>query len=171
MATTVTDYWNNISALNIFNLHTHIHTHAFTHLQTHTWSHSPLISSTNVQLSFSPSLSVSFFLALCPSVLLSRTIRRGSIHHLSTSLGTTQWRRGGTKWGDIGLALSLLLSHTHTQTPIHHHQQQLLAMTANCFSCTYLWFAGLEGPFFFLVSVCTSMHIHVSMSVWVGLAC
>ena len=144
----------------------------------HTQSHSAFVQSATVHLSLS--LCLSFSLALCPSVLLSREIRRGSIHHLSTSLGTAQWRRGGKEWGEIGLVLSfslslslslslspspsLPLSHTHAN-PLHH-QQQLLAMTANCFSYAYLWYTT-DWKVLSVSCLCAQSRVCVRVCVFV----
>lgn len=106
----------------------------------------------------SPSVLLCVSLTARPSVLLSRAIRRRSMHHLRHLLvlgggGGDEWN--GVEWG-VALSLSLSLSVSHTQaTPTHHHHHhQLLAMTANCFPCTFSTSPKLE------LEVPSTSHTH-----------
>lgn len=65
-----------------------------------------------------PPLSVYLSLPVRPSVLLSRAIRRRSMHHLRHLL--VQGSGGGDKWNEVGgRSLSLSVSHTLTPSPTY----------------------------------------------------
>lgn len=82
-----------------------------------------------------PPSSIYLSLPVRPSVLLSRAIRRRSMHHFRHLL--VRGSGGGDKWNEVGgCSLSLSVSHTLTPSPAHL-RHQLLAMTTNCFSCTF----------------------------------
>lgn len=118
---------NSILALHIvFSLHTHRITLLFC-----------LLQYTSVLLSLS--------LSICSAESCDHERVYTSPLHLPWDNAVEEGRK--RKGGESGLVLSLFLfffffsAHTHTLKPPSRQQQQLLAMTANCFPCTYLWHA------------------------------